>query len=219
MIKLTEADKKAVSLCDGNYLNSKGAKLYEERKFTDALEYYRLAATLGCNQAISNIGYCYLYGRDIKPNISLAISYFEYAAVQREVIDAAYKLSDIYSSDKWGVKNEELSVYYLRMAISYIADDYADEFSAINEHTYPRFLHYPSLCLAAGKILLEGRLAPRNIMSSYQFLTCAKKGYEIELENGADFYKESFDQVLKLLTNKKFKLFKGIMEIEPDHEQ
>ena len=69
---------------------------------------------MGDMNAVSNLGYCYLYGRDIEQNTSLAIAYFKTAA-ENGVIDAMYKLGDIYSSDKWNVKDVELSLYYYNM--------------------------------------------------------------------------------------------------------
>ena len=119
---LTATDFNAIDLLDSNYINSKGAKRYIEEDFMTAVEYYRLAAAMGNPQAISNLGYCYLYGRDIEPNLSLAIAYFKIAA-RHELVDAAYKLGDIYGSDKWGVKDKEMSNYYYRMAISFIIDE------------------------------------------------------------------------------------------------
>lgn len=85
----------AVSLEDSNYINGKGAKLYCGGRYKSAVEYYRLAAAMGNVQATANLGYCYLYGRDIEPNLSLAIAYFKIASVN-DNIDAAYKLGDIY---------------------------------------------------------------------------------------------------------------------------
>ena len=106
---LTNADMNAVVLKDASYINRRGAKLYVEGNYRFAVEYYRLAAAMGDMNAVSNLGYCYLYGRDIEQNTSLAIAYFRTAA-ENGVIDAMYKLGDIYSSDKWNVKDVELSL-------------------------------------------------------------------------------------------------------------
>ena len=122
ILALTSADMNAVSLRDSNYINNKGANLYCNGIYKSAVEYYRLAAAMGNIQAISNLGYCYLYGRDIESNLSLAIAYFKIASMNQN-IDAAYKLGDIYGSEKWGLKDIEMSVYYYRMAVSFILDD------------------------------------------------------------------------------------------------
>ena len=121
-LKLTNTDFLAIEKGDRNYINNKGAKLYVEPTYKDAVEYYRLASAMGDKHATSNLGYCYLYGRGIEANLSFAIAYFKIAAI-REDIDACYKLGDIYSSDKWGVKDSEMSVYYYRLAASFILED------------------------------------------------------------------------------------------------
>ena len=119
--ELTATDRTAVDRGDSNYINNKGAALYREGTYAQAVEYYRLAAAMGNIHAVSNLGYCYLYGRDTEPDTQLAIAYFKTAAAGGDV-DAAYKLGDIYSRDKWGLKDPEMSVYYYRMAASFIID-------------------------------------------------------------------------------------------------
>lgn len=201
MIQLTEAEKQAIKLHDNNYINSKGARLYKEETFEEAAEFYHLAAAMGNGHAISNLGYCYLYGRHTEQNIPLAIAYFEIAAIEHEDIDAAYKLGNIYASEKWGLKDEELSIYYYRMAATLIAGFSDESLNLIYDYNFEEFRNYPSLCLAIGKVLLEGKLAPRDIEQSYMFLLCAKDGYETQIKNGAEFYKEPFEEVNNLLNN------------------
>ena len=59
--KLTNADLNALKSGDSNYLNSKGAKLYREENYKEAVEYYRIAAALGNIDAVSNLGYCSIW--------------------------------------------------------------------------------------------------------------------------------------------------------------
>lgn len=101
MLNLTAADMAAISKGDSDYINGKGAKHYSDEEYKLAVEYYHIGASMGNVDSISNLGYCYLYGRDIEQNISLAMAYFKVAA-DRKSADAAYKLGDIYGSDKWG---------------------------------------------------------------------------------------------------------------------
>lgn len=195
-ICLTSTDMEAISLQDSNYLNNKGARKYCEEDYKNAVEYYRVAAAMGNVQAISNLGYCYLYGRDIEKNLSLAIAYFKIAAL-KESVDAAYKLGDIYNGDKWGVKDREKSIYYYRMAASFVIDAGWEEDRVI---TWCRELQkYPSLCYALGRELATGEEMQKDIDCAYQFLKHAELGYKRELYNGNRMYEQSYVGVLKLL--------------------
>lgn len=198
-IKITNTDYLAIEKKDCNYINNKGAALYKEDTYEQSVEYYRLAAAMGCTHSISNLGYCYLYGRGIKANLSLAIAYFKIAA-KREDIDACYKLGDIYSSNKWGLKDDELAVYYYRLAASIILDDWNKE----EVLWCKRLEKYPSLSFALGRELLKGENMTRDLVLSYLFLKHAYEGYEEEIMNGSDMYKEVFNKVIDCLQDNAF---------------
>ena len=198
---LTATDITAVDLDDSGYINNKGASLYTQGAYSQSVEYYHLAAAMGNVQAISNLGYCYLYGREIEADLSLAISYFKIAAKRKDV-DAAYKLGDIYGSSKWGVEDKELSVYYYRMAASFLIDDSWESAYAI---LYSDSLaNYPSLCFALGRELSFGGYMHTDIEAAYQFLKHAEAGYLRELRNGAAMYKKAYQGVLDLLASEQF---------------
>lgn len=108
-IELTATDMHAVRTGNAGFVNQKGAKYYLAGNYTEAVEYYHLAAAMGDSDAISNLGYCYLYGRNIEQNTSIALAYFHIAA-GKDSIDALYKLGDIYSQDTWEMKDLELSI-------------------------------------------------------------------------------------------------------------
>ena len=197
---LTPADMNAVSLGDSNYINNKGANSYCSGTYKSAVEYYRLAAAMGNTQAISNLGYCYLYGREIEPNLSLAIAYFKVASMNQD-IDAAYKLGDIYGSDKWGLKDIEMSVYYYRMAASFIIHD---DWENVTIAFCDSLQKYPSLCYALGRELsLKGNLYT-DIDAAYQFLKHAENGYRMELANGKKMYEKSYAGVVELINDSQF---------------
>lgn len=195
-INLTKTDLNAITLGDSNYINNKGANYYTDAQYEKAVEYYRIAAAMGNVQSISNLGYCYLYGRSIDVNVSEAIALFIIASSKGDV-DAAYKLGDIYSRDKWGVMDKELSVYYYRMAASYIINDEWEGRHKVVWHS--DLQRYPSLCFALARELAPGGEMSTNIELSYQFLKHAKIGYQKELANGANFYKESYAKVIDML--------------------
>lgn len=198
---LTQADYIAISNDDSNYIVNKGAKLYKRETFKESVEYYRLSSSMGNNQATSNLGYCYLYGRDIEQNVSLAIAYFMVAAKQGN-IDAAYKLGDIYSSDKYVKKDKELSLYYYDQAVTSLLKD---EYINYDDIRYVTALdRYPSLCFALGREMYPGGDMNTDLKLSYQYLLHAKTGYELELEAGNNFYQESYNNVLEYLSSEHF---------------
>lgn len=209
---LSDTDIVAISNADSNYINNKGADYYKEGKYALAVEYYRLATAMGNLRSVSNLGYCYLYGRDIEADLDLAIAYFRIASLRGDV-DASYKLGDIYESDKWGVKDREMSVYYYRMAGSYIlGDDWDNGKIAYNDELQK----YPSLCFALGREMAPGGLLYTDLDSSYQFLMAAKKGYELEMANGSSFYRDVYDSVLEWLNREEYRIIRDKYEIAED---
>lgn len=197
---LTNADMNAVVLKDAGYINRRGAKLYVEGNYRFAVEYYRLAA-MGDMNAVSNLGYCYLYGRDIEQNTSLAIAYFKTAA-ENGVIDAMYKLGDIYSSDKWNVKDVELSLYYYNIALFHLLGE--GEWDVESIVYCEEFQRYPSLCYALGREMSRGGRMNTDIVIAYQLLKHAEKGYRKEIDNGAVMYESSYEGVKELLADSQF---------------
>lgn len=200
-MKLTKTDIIAITKNDSDYLNAKGAKCYYNKDYKNAMEYYHLASSMGNDQACSNLGYCYLYGRDTEPNTDLAIAYFEIAA-KRNNIEACYKLGDIYGSTKWGKEDKELSIYYYRLAASILIDDDWESEGAI---AYCHELRqFPSLCFALGREMLPNGDMNINISQAYQFLRLAEEGYRIEIANGGDFYQKPYESVISLLNDSIF---------------
>ena len=200
-INLTATDMAAIREGSMGYLTNKGANLYKDDTYYQSVEYYRLAAAMGEVQAISNLGYCYLYGRSIESNTSIAIGYFTIAANKGNV-DAAYKLGDIYSNDKWGVKDKELSNYYYNIAADFIIDD--DWRRGGTFYWAIQLQAFPSLCYALARETFVDGSMPTDLRVSYQFLKHAEIGYQLALANGDKMYEESYEGVLKLLKNKNY---------------
>ncbi len=190
MVALSDADFVAIRGKDSDFLLSKGADKYGD-DYEESIEYYRLSAAMGNPQAISNLGYCYLYGRSIEPNVSLALAYFTIAA-DLGVIDALYKLGNIYSSDEFVDKDEELEKYYYEKAIDALLDSYAD------------YEDFPSLSLAVGKETMEDGLFDTDLDRAYFLLKCAEKGFKKYIDNGDDFYEDHYAETLDLLEDKQF---------------
>lgn len=197
-ISLSAADMQAISFRDSEHINNKGANLYNSEQYDKAVEYYRIASAMGDVHATSNLGYCYLYGRSIEANTSLAVAYFSIAA-QKGDIDAAYKLGDIYSSDKWGLKDKELSVYYYETAARFIADNKEEDILWITQ-----FQDYPSLCFALGREMSLNGSMPADIETAYIFLKHGEKGYIRELANGSRMYEQAYKSLSEWIADPQF---------------
>lgn len=204
-LELTATDMQAIREHADGYLTNKGAKLYDEPTYLKSVEYYRLAAAMGEEHAISNLGYCYLYGRGIEPNTSLAIAYFTIAS-NMEDIDATYKLGDIYSSEKWGVKDTELSIYYYSKAVELIVE--GPWLKGVDIRWVTELEQYPSLCYAIARETFTNGSISKNLKTSYQFLKHAEIGYRNALANGDKMYKESYEGVLELLKNSEYDIIR-----------
>lgn len=203
-VTLTQADHLALRRGDADFLNNKGVKYYTEGDYAHAIEYYRLAAAMGNVHSIANLGYCYMYGRSIEPNQSLALAYFEYAA-QKGDVDALYKLGNIYEKGANGVAPDpETAVYYYQQAIrQIISHDYEEE-------------SFPSLYLSVARAHMPGGLLNTDLKNAYRFLRIARDGYEAEIANGAHIYDGAYAETKRLLDDACFDSIREEMEEEGD---
>ncbi|WP_449674627.1 tetratricopeptide repeat protein [Eggerthellaceae bacterium PR-HUZ602407-17] len=203
---LTPADFAALASKDDGYFNQKGARHYTMSNYTDAVQYYHIAAAMGNCDAISNLGYCYLYGRNMEQNTSLALAYFRIAASHGH-IDALYKLGDIYSRDTWVTKDVELSTYYYLKAANFIVDqNWGTNPEVILAYT--ELQDYPSLCFALGRELLPNGTLFTNVEAAYLFLKHAEQGYQTFITNGQTMYEKSYKHVQELLAQSQFNDFR-----------
>lgn len=203
---LTPADFAALASKDDGYFNQKGARHYTMSNYTEAVQYYHIAAALGNCDAISNLGYCYLYGRNMEQNTSLALAYFRIAASHGH-IDALYKLGDIYSRDTWVTKDVELSTYYYLKAANFIVDqNWGTNPEVILAYT--ELQDYPSLCFALGRELLPNGTLFTNVEAAYLFLKHAEQGYQTFITNGQTMYEKSYKHVQELLAQSQFNDFR-----------
>lgn len=77
---ISKEDYSAIDNFNNDYLLKKGDALYKKEQYIDAIEYYRLSASMGNFQAVSNLGQCYMYGRGAEPNNLLSLAYYKIAA-------------------------------------------------------------------------------------------------------------------------------------------
>ena len=186
-IQLTKVDEAALRDGDSVYLNGRGADAYYKADYETALEYYRLAAAMGNVESVSNLGYCYMYGRGVEKNMGLAVAYFRLAA-ERGNPDALYKLGSIYRRGADGVEADgQLGVYYYQRALDVIAGQPGADGTL-----------YPSLMLALAKEHLPDGLLEVDLNLAWQFLELARQGYESEIAGGAEFYKGALSEVKRM---------------------
>lgn len=201
MFQLTQTDKQALYNDDAEYFTDKGARAYSREEYREAVEYYRIAASLGETQAIANLGYCYLYGRAIERNIDLAIAYFEIAASMGNT-DALYKLGSIFQSDKWGYKDNERAIFYFQNAVFKVLGSKEYDVDDIKNEEF--LLNYPSLCLTLGQAHMKDGILQTNLKIAYVFLEKAKEGYEEALANHMKMYEGAYHRTLELLNDPEF---------------
>lgn len=189
---LTKTDMVAIEAGDSSYINNKGADLYTEGKYDLAIEYYRIAASMGDEHSISNLGYCYLYGRSIEKNPSLAIAYFKLAA-KKDDIDALYKLGDIYKRGLGVEKDKSLALYYFEKALN-----------AFHKNNYASFEYYPSLFLSMAQEYMPNGNYKLDLRRACDYLHMAIEGYEFQIGQGSTFYAEALKMAQSLYADPMF---------------
>ena len=198
-MEITKAEKEAIKQNDSYYLLSKGVSLYNKGAYKEAMEYYEIAAAMGDAQAISNLGYCYFYGRDIQKDEEKGLLFFQIAANQNNV-DALYKIGSLYLSGTLVEKDEEMALYYLEKAISKVENKSVED--------------YPSLDLALAKVYLKDTKKHEPAII-YHLLLWARNGYNYEIENNnATYYQKNYEEVLHLLSDPIFDEYRAIDEEE-----
>ncbi len=90
-----------------------GAKAYQNKDFETAIKYYEKAANAGNVIALSNLGYCYYYGRSIPVDKMKAKEYWDKAAIFGDIA-AIYKLGDMYRNGDLEENPDYSHALYLR---------------------------------------------------------------------------------------------------------
>ncbi len=84
-----------------NRLLNEGAAAYQKGDYPLAMTLYARAADAGSATAMSNLGYCWYYGRSVPVDYVRARACFEKAAAQGDVC-ALYKLGDLHAKGRAG---------------------------------------------------------------------------------------------------------------------
>ncbi len=190
---LTEEDFEAIKNKNHEYLNSVGADYYGQGEYEKARIYYELASTLGDTNSPTNLGYIYMYGRDVPIDYSVAIAFYQIGAEQGN-IDAFYKLGNIYQSGKGVKKDPVLALQYYDEALNRLKKEDPQD---------PE--DYPSLFFTLAREMMPGGLKEKNLGRAYDYLLIAKEGYERQINHfGAGYYKDILEETNKTLNNPVF---------------
>ena len=185
----TNVDFNNLETGDSDEILNKGANSYTVGDYKNAFPYYLASALMGNDQAISNLGYCFMYGRSVEKNFDLALACFRIAA-QKHNIDACYKLATIYRYDE-NYKDLETAKQYFISAFQYIVDN-------------SEYIRYGSLCYNVAKEKISGEIFEKDVNGAYLLLLLAKRSYEADLEEGFMPHEKQYLAVKNLLEDRMF---------------
>ena len=185
-------------------MNDLGAVHYDghrgfEQSFEKAMYYYHMAAENGNRQAQENLGYCYYYGRDGKPDYEKAFHYFALGAFDGHLI-SLYKIGDMYLNGLYVPKNESEAFFIFLRCIETMTEE------AEGRVAGPVYLRL-------GKMFLEGIGVEKDLKNA---LICYQKAesflYDMVL-GGDVMYKKSLDAAAAGQAKAREELAKEL----PDH--
>ncbi len=186
-----------------NAMNDLGAQYYDgsrgfEQSFDKAIHYYTMAADKGNRQAQENLGYCYYYGRDGKPDYEKAFHFFALGAFDGHLI-SLYKIGDMYLNGLYVPKNEKEAFYIFMRCIETMTPQ------AEGRVAGPVYLRL-------GKMFFDGVGTDQDYKSA---LVCYQKAeaflYDMALD-GDVMYRKSLDAAIKGQANARAKLAEELPE-------
>lgn len=94
-----------------------------EQSFAKAIRLYKMSAEHGNRHAYECLGYCYYYGRDMKPDYEKAFQCFAFGAFAGQ-LESLYKIGDMYLRGQYVSKDEhEAFIIYNRCLQMMTNDD------------------------------------------------------------------------------------------------
>lgn len=178
---------------DRDYIHSQGATLYNEGYYDEARTYYEISASMGNRDAITNLGYMYMYGKGAPIDYSVAKALFTIGA-KKGSIDAYYKLGNLYQSGKGVSQDTSIAMNYYDKALELLEqEDKADP------------ADYPSLFFTLGREYMPGGAREENIGRACDYLLIAEEGYEKQMNDyHAKYYKDILEETRRLLRDDVF---------------
>lgn len=162
--------------------NTLGAHYYGgtrgfEQNFSKAMDLYRKAASMGSRQAQENLGYCYYYGRDGKPDYGKAFHYFALGAFDGHLI-SLYKIGDMYRNGYYVEKNEREAFLIYMHCLNTMTEEYEMEVTG-------------PVSLRLGDMFLNGLGTEVNPLSALVSYQKAEVYLYNMVRNGDDMYRKS----------------------------
>ena len=151
------------------------------------MHWYRKAEEAGEIIAMTNLGYCYYYGRDTAVDMKKAYQYFTKAAMFGER-GALYKVGDMYLNGYFVRKDEPAAFHlYLKCYQSF------DEIEDTNDEDV-----YSGVCLRLARCLYEGIGAMKNLDAASDFANKAVHFFRVRYRRYDTFCEEGFRQAKEL---------------------
>lgn len=195
---MDEDDFEAITEKDRDFLNSQGSSYYNNGYYEEARAYYEVSASMGNRDAITNLGYMYMYGKGAPIDYTVARSLFMVGA-HKGSIDAFYKLGNIYQSGKGVDVDIEKAMNYYDKALE-----------LLNKEDKGDPADYPSLFFTLGREYMPGGAKEENTGRACDYLLIAEEGYEKQInEYHAKYYKDILEETRRLLKSEIFEGFKN----------
>jgi len=118
--------------------------------------------------SLTNLGYCYYYGRISKPDYKKAFFYYAKASILKHP-NSMYKIGDMYRKGLYVEKNVSTAIYWYRKAMRYCPRD-SDYILA-------------SVGLRLGRCYLYGEGTKKSLMKALNYLQLAeRKFYKLAID-------------------------------------
>lgn len=163
-----------------------GNRAYQKGDYKTAVRHYRRAAEAGNVEALSNLGYCYYYGRSIPVDKDAARECWEEAAILGDIC-AIYKLGDMYRNGDLPANVRRSKAYYHRAFR--LASDTHDVWC------------YPDCCLRMVKFCAED-FTDEQLLS---FCEDAVRGFEERMNKYGDTLSDGILQEARELRSRYLK--------------
>lgn len=198
----------------GYFLNKGGTILTKD--VNQSFKYYKMAADLGCNVALSNIGICYRDGTGVKKDVKTAIKYFK-LAIEEGYPRSALILGNLYlngddeSSIKPDIKEGMKYVQYAadhgnKIAMYLLAYSmYSKKCIEMDPVLLKKYLlngielGYAPCMRLYGKILIVGDVLPQN---KYEGVKYIKMAADLGDGKAMELYADALENGEGVLKNK-----------------
>lgn len=170
--KIIEYYEKAIEIGSYRAMLNLGAIYYQgsfvKQDYTKAVELYEMAAESDESEiasiAVTNLGYCHYYGRNIPVNYQKAFSCYLKGALKFNNVNCYFKLGDMYKKGLFVEKDEKFAFDFYKLA---------------HENCYTDNDVYPDILIRLGESYLDGVGVETDPIIALKYLSEAE-GYMYE---------------------------------------